>query len=1094
MPQRRLRASTISHSTTLDLVQEADELASLSSSQGTLRHSDPTTRHLVSSLTKRSKTLADAVAKRREVRSRSSSLSSPAPPQQPAEPVTTQSQDAELDAVSVPSSLPPRRRVQVAASPTKPPSIPLPPLPEHSPSRLRNTLMASDYSPASIGHDSHNSPTGNRPSHLPSTTISASSTPINTPRAILRSLPSLPAPDQPLPMPPTQTTMVKTRFASPNLDKEVACESSDEEMLADELSQMEHGLEQFQTAFFTPSSSEDQIQKLAAANDHWEAVRSSSRFETPDSTPIIPSEPFTAKLVGGALLDVPEAVETDVECTPMLNRGSRDSISTAASDISAQALFDLRPRGDSTSTNASSTDNQATLMQRSFSQGSSIPSESRRKDKATFRRRNSLFVATPPTRLASLENLRAAGAGLVRQEFGEPVAVRTGDNNDQSVEVEGGSLGLTMGLPSQFQDAGVPNTQNNTVLLGSWLDESLTGSRPGRSIVPTAGTMSWADDDSSEDSDEQRFVPVPVRGAHKRFNSADSSILSINESLMESVIDVGRKRIPSPSQSATGSEIEEMQEEDETKRLRRSASLTPDQTPKSSPPLQPLLLPSEAIMRSSELRLTTGPSFDSTNRSPYAGLQARAQAKMATSEAQSAFQGSMSNRNFQAGPSSNAFIDGVHTGLLSGGGARHPFGMVNAARHDADNQSVHSVAFVHAPTPPITPMRATAGSPVSTITSTPRRPSTADTLTRTRSPDDASGSGTFSLRPTGTLGRVAGAFSTAHSSTAPTAIEGLTRSGTLPLASSTSAMTRSSSATDGLVPHQHVNGLSSGQGAMAELGDPRRSAPNSMRIGKLRTTIFDSFGIKKGRVVEDGQSLPSERAQSPVGSAASHSNQHLGVGDGSGSMFSSLIRRTSVASSQGGGSGSSHNSSAPSSSKVARPHQLGSATLSPSSSPLKRTMKLPDVESMHSAPSSVSSKRERIPSSDSQLSLRAPSATSHGESRYSLKSGPSSSTHGTKSSSSSQLSSPSPDRPTAQSGSRSHWGHSEYGATSSIRSGSSRGKKGGSGAASERSRPVRKEEVAKVNAVLAELQGAGFMAPPMRKKTSKSSSFPGKGK
>ncbi|CAD6891139.1 unnamed protein product [Tilletia controversa] len=1066
MPLRRLRAFT------LDLVQEADEQSN-TSSPGTLRHSDPTTRHLVSSLTKRSKTLADAVAKRRESRSRSSSLVGPAPVQQRDQLAVPEPERTALDAASMsPSSPLLRRRIEITNSPTRPPSIPLPPLPGQPPSGLRSSVPTAN-TPGLVevhstgrGDEALHETLSNCPGDSSSSTgdscngetarVSISSTPVNTPRSILRSLPVL-ATEEALSTPLTNVNTLKTRFAPPQSDEEIVCESSDEELLEDELSQMEHGLVQFQAAFLPPVSFEYQTTRPQSSGSLQEFRRPSSRYETPDSTPTLSSEPFMEKVADRASPDVPISHR---QCSE-----SSESSSTGASDISGRALFETRSRGNSISTKASSIENQSMLMQRSVSQGSTLASQARRKGTAAYKRRNSLFVATPPTRVASLENLRAEGAELVRQEFGESFA-DGGSGEDIS-------LGLIMTMPALPHGSGMQSSHASSSLLGSWLDEGLTRSRPGRTFGPNAGTLSWEDEDDSEDSDEQRFVPVPVRGLHRRFNSADSSIFSINDS----VIDTGSSSIPSSSRPGTENEHGEIQDGEGTETPGPFASPLPDQTPTSSPSLQTFLLPSESIKRGSDLRSSSGHDLDSAVRRPYAGLQARAQAKIATSGTQSSNHDSMRSRGSNAGPNSD----------IIGDFARASSAQTSGARHDLDNQSVSSVAFVYAPTPPVTPMKATASSPSSDNTSTPRRPSTADTLTQSRSPDGAVGM--MGSRPSGTFGRAGGTFSTGHSSLAPIRIEGLARTATMNSAASVSTMSRSSSATDRLASGSHAQGLGGGQnasaGAVMESGDIRRSAPSSLRMGKFRTTIFDSFGLKKSRLVDDGPILPSARPLSPAGSAASHSQLSLGVSEGPTSVFGSLMRRTSVTSSQGGGSGSSIMSSAPSSSMGARPHQpVGSATSGPASSPLKRTTKLPDVESMHSATGSVSSKREPVPSPDSHL------MPSRSESKHTLRSGPSSATHGTKSTSSSQTSSSSSfERTSMNHRSKSNWAPSD----SSIRSGSSRGERSGKGTPSERSRPVRKEEVEKVNAVLAQLQGAGFMAPPKRSKaakTSKSASLP----
>ncbi|KAK0537437.1 hypothetical protein OC834_000779 [Tilletia horrida] len=794
---------------------------------------------------------------------------------------------------------------------------------------------------------------------------------------------------------------------------------------------------------------------------------------------------------------------------------------------------------------APKSDARAPLMSRSLSQGSTHTMDARQKEVTILPRRNSLYIATPPIRMASLENLH----GMVAPDPDQSNVMEELEDH-ASAPLEG-SLGLSMGAAPPLRSTASQESRpqptagpSRPVLLGSWLDDDLSRDRPRQPKF--SGTLGWADEDDSEDSDSQRFMPMPVRRAratHGRSNSMDSSILSLHESEVESLIDVYRHQPPTPPAAALRNALGMDTASTLAPERSRSSSLTPEHTPTSSPPIQPLLLPSESIIRPHR----RPSSSHGIAQRPYAGLQARCQAKIIASSGVPSPDEPVLFRDARAGIPNGADLHG----LL---GPRHPLTVMNgSARLDADNQSISSIAFSYAPTPPITPLRPTAAGRSST----------------SESPENTSA---MTARQA-VFGRMGEGFTAANATTP----KGVHRFETA------NGMVRSSSASDMPVPGQEqlpaqhaahdasstgsLRASSSGrvmpssaehEEAANSIGALRRPsgslAPaSSVKMGKLRTTIFDSFGIKRTARPGAGEDVASgwgERPTSPIDSVGSHSHSttqhsqhHLGV-DGPGGVLGSLMRRTSLTSQNGGGA-SMHSgpSSSASSLSKARSHHMGIASLSPASSPLKRTMKLPSESgsvasepttsssafssssasavAMSISPSSSSAaaaaaKRERIPSSDSQLSTYGPGPSSSrehgttsnghhsGASKLSLKSGPSSSSVNSQPS---VYSSPLLDRPSK----RSH-GHGTttmmsatstdtHTSSSSIRTSSSRGgggsggksssgKKGGVGssAASARSaRPVRKEEVARVNAVLAELQGAAFMAPPRTKKTGTSS-------
>jgi len=1158
---RRPRASTISHSSALDLVDEGDEMSSsalFAPSAGTLRHSDAATRQLVSALTKRSKTLADAVARRRESRSRCTSIRSPSPPNlddpSPSSDVSPQSHDVELSAA--PSDQ--RRRAQAAASPTKPPNMPLPPVPNLPPAHFRKGGPGS--SSASVG------------GHLPSaqwdallasaqqlsmargrsadghgSARSASSTPSRTPTTVLCPLPST-IHAFPLPRSRPQPYQ-KARLARKGLDEEAVCESSEDDILDDELSLIEHSLNRSHTNFAASdlSHKDDSLRTPQLPREYGSTSadpispsnpsRLASRYETPDSTPMLPAEPFNpgGKQMG-ALLKVPAGEDAEDHSLSKDHRRSADSVSTAASDSSPLALFEIRSRGNSTSTKASSFENPiAPQMLRSFSQGSSVlPFESRPKEASIPPRRNSLFVATPPIRMASLENLRAAQGP---QPLLTPAdsSVMPAHAEQDEIALSSSSLGLCM-TPSPSNAGSSPQRKLNDdegakpALLGSWMDASLARNRPNRAYA-NVDTLGWLDGaDSGEDSDEQRFMPRPVRGAHRRFNSMDSSILSVLDSEVGSIFNVDRaegdstmrdNQQPAGAVTATTAAPE----------LKRSGSMTPDQTPKSSPVMAPapLLLPSESIARRQGQRRRPSSSQGWDEPQPYAGLQARSLAKIQPGS-MAAF--SIPSRNIPSGPPMalpSALVGGLYGSL--GPPRHHPLTLAGGPpRDDPDNQCVSSIAFSYAPTPPITPLRATAQRPSTADTAMTPHPAAVVGGSRGLASGQAlaAGAAPSSGPLAGTAPRVSGRIGApmapppssyrmeGSSSRSPHDQSGMPATAHMSRSSSTMdmpAVDPDSQSYDN-APHSSRPSISS---QSVGHGSDRSAASSAVRLGKLRTTIFDSLGIKKtgGRPSDEGSAQTSvagtDRAQSSM-------EQHISGVDSPGGALSSLIRRTSVSSGQSGRNGSGYyhyngavastSSSSSSSLSKSRAAQMSATMLSPTGSPLKRTMKLPDsaessMHHLHRPPSastssvSSASRRDRIPSSDSQVSL-------HGPSKHSLRSGHSSSIHhGTSTTPSSQHSSPALDQYRfhaggsssvtsggggSGSGRRSHTTTqlSDRTGQTSVRSGSSSGQSGGrsgkNGAPSVR--PVRKEEVARVNAVLAELQGAAFMAPPKKKPSS----------
>ncbi|KAK0545692.1 hypothetical protein OC846_005339 [Tilletia horrida] len=1040
---RRPRSSTLASGAIagLNLATDPDDGSAPVTSP--LRHSDPATRQLVQSLTKRSRTLADAVAKRRESRTTSSTITTPPNEEQsPVEHVNNKDTGPINNANT-------RRRTLTPAAPASAPSIPLPPIPHHgtdAPLPPPSTILPRSSAPSakavtfgpvqrshpeeadwssdndSVVWDALMDPARRRAlaaaRRSDTASGSNSSTPINSPRAILRNLQELQIGSSQLDLDHHAGSGLTTSSRV-----ETVCESSDEEMLEDELSEMEHGLARVRadpSLPRRPSASESRRRGSQAADgDASQASRGLSRFETPDSTPTLHSEVFTQRPSKG-LLEVPNSTEAD-QRTGFVRDRSRDSVSTATSESTAHS-FDLRSRGNSTSTGASSVD--APQMQRSTSHSSSVTSNSRSKEATIPVRRDSLFVATPPVRIASLENLRAP---LEHMPVHPPV--------QDSVEPASGLLGLSMTSPDP--EEGGPTQQmslpRKPALLGAWLDESVGMKRSNRPRPP--GTLGWPDEGDSDESDGQRFVPRPIHGARKRLNSADSSIFSCADSEMASPLE-------SDWQSPRASDSHE----------RKSKSVS--HTPSISPTFKPLLLPSESISRS-QYRASSNRNMEM--RSPYAGLQARSQAKLSINDIRLL----PPTPQLEQLPYSNSQQFGHPSSQLPSA-----FAMKNAARYDPDNQSVSSIGFSHAPTPPITPSRPSYAT------------SSEDPLSKARSPGMSSGS----TPRTGMFGRASNA-STFGTSSGPRVSE----FGQMPTGMTAAHMSAGSEgvAPDAQAPYADPSGrLTPNWDSL----DGQRSNNASIRMGKLRTTIFDSFGVKRA-----GQdpAAANERPQSPTDSAASHhGNEHS-----SSNLLTSLIRRASTTSHHHlpHAPAPSATSSYDSSTKLPTQHKHLYATMSTASSPSKRGGKLPALDrtttSESHASASSSARRERMPSAESQTDLHTVASSSSRtkySSRASTKSGPSSSAHGLASSNGStrtgsQLSSPAiggPERRPSETGT----------GTSSVRSGGS--SQGGKSRSDKKPRPTKREDVAKVNNVLAELQAAGFMAPPKKKKTAASSSHP----